>query len=134
MLTGLNHITLAVNDLEKSFTFYTELLSFKARAKWKRGAYLSLGDLWLCLSVDESKPSRDYSHIAFSIPQQNFPALSSLLISNDVKVWKENKSEGDSLYFLDPDGHKLEAHVGDLQSRLESIRLNPYEGLTLFND
>lgn len=32
---------------------------------------------------------------------------------------EENLSEGDSLYFLDPDGHKLELHVGSLQSRLD---------------
>ncbi|HEX5514181.1 MAG TPA: glutathione transferase, partial [Gammaproteobacteria bacterium] len=47
-------------------------------------------------------------------------------------IWKDNKSEGDSLYFLDPDGHKLEIHVGDLESRLAALREKPYEGLQLF--
>lgn len=30
------------------------------------------------------------------------------VISFGAEVWKENKSEGQSLYILDPDGHKLE--------------------------
>lgn len=44
-------------------------------------------------------------------------------------VWKDNKSEGQSFYFLDPDGHKLELHVGDLVSRLAQCREKPYSGM-----
>ncbi|HBP6801995.1 LysR family transcriptional regulator [Pseudomonas aeruginosa] len=44
-------------------------------------------------------------------------------------VWKQNRSEGDSFYFLDPDGHRLEAHVGDLRSRLAACRQAPYAGM-----
>lgn len=132
MLKGLNHITLAVKDLEKSFTFYTSLLGFKPHAKWKRGAYLSLGDLWFCLSCDESKPADDYSHIAFDIESENFADFSRRLMDAGIKQWKQNSSEGDSLYVLDPDGHKLEIHVGSLSSRLESLRFKPYEELMIF--
>ncbi|WP_173859970.1 MULTISPECIES: hypothetical protein [Pseudomonas] len=35
-------------------------------------------------------------------------------------------------YFLDPDGHKIEAHVGDLVSRLEACRQRPYAGMKFF--
>lgn len=129
MLTGLNHITIAVSDLERSLDFYINALGFKGYVKWKQGAYLSLGDLWLCLSVDKPDEKSDYSHIAFSISQQDFTDFSHKLIQLDIAQWKENKSEGESLYLLDPDGHKLEIHSGDLYSRLESIKHQPYEGL-----
>ncbi|AQW59445.1 fosfomycin resistance glutathione transferase [Vibrio owensii] len=129
MLTGLNHITIAVSDLERSLDFYINALGFKGHVKWKQGAYLSLGDLWLCLSVDKPDEKTDYSHIAFSISQQDFTDFSHKLIKFDIAQWKENKSEGDSLYLLDPDGHKLEIHSGDLYSRLESIKHQPYQGL-----
>lgn len=42
---------------------------------------------------------------------------------------EDNKSEGQSFYFLDPDGHKLELHVGDLASRLAQCREKPYSGM-----
>ncbi|MFV8439517.1 fosfomycin resistance glutathione transferase [Vibrio owensii] len=129
MLTGLNHITIAVSDLERSLDFYINALGFKGHVKWKQGAYLSLGDLWLCLSVDKPDEKTDYSHIAFSISQQDFTDFSHKLIKFDIAQWKENESEGESLYLLDPDGHKLEIHSGDLCSRLESIKHQPYEGL-----
>lgn len=44
-------------------------------------------------------------------------------------VWKDNKSEGQSFYFLDQDGHKLKLHVGDLSSRLAQCREKPYSGM-----
>jgi len=132
MLKGLNHITIAVNDLDKSFKFYVELLGMSAHAKWDHGAYLSVGELWFCLSCDEVIPSEDYSHIAFDISATNFPILKSQLLCAGIKQWKQNKSEGDSLYILDPNGHKLELHVGNLVKRLESIKAKPYEGLQLY--
>jgi len=132
MVDGLNHITLAVRDLEQSFSFYTDMLGMRPKAKWKSGAYLSAGKLWFCLSRDDSVPSKDYSHIAFNVSAEKFSLLKFKLISANVKIWKRNKSEGESFYILDPDGHKLELHVGDLTDRLESLKLNPYDELQLF--
>jgi len=49
-----------------------------------------------------------------------------------VAFWQRNHSEGDSLYFLDPDGHKLEIHASDLNARIRSLRSVPPEGLVVF--
>jgi hypothetical protein len=38
------------------------------------------------------------------------------------------------VYFLDPDRHRLEGHIGSLESRLASLRESPYKGLELFPD
>ena len=51
-----------------------------------------------------------------------------------VTVWKQNKSEGASFYFLDPDGHKLELHVSSLAARLAACREKPYAGMVFTSD
>ena len=133
MINGLNHITVAVSDLSISFKFYTSLLGMKPEVKWETGAYLSASELWVCLSVDDkASPAKDYSHVAFSIDKLKFKSYCSRLLSVGVDTWKENTSEGNSLYILDPDGHKLEIHVGSLKSRLEELRDKPYKGMEWF--
>ncbi|WP_269715862.1 fosfomycin resistance glutathione transferase [Caulobacter sp. NIBR2454] len=133
---GLNHVTFAVADLERSTTFYRDLLGFQLRARWADGAYLEAGKLWLCLSLDpdaRGEPHPDYTHLALDVAEADFGALSDR-VRAAAPVWKDNRSEGASLYVLDPDGHKLELHVGSLASRLQHYRTHPAPGLEIFDD
>lgn len=134
-VVGLNHVTLAVVDLPRSVTFYSELLGFAVRALWANGAYLEAGDFWLCLSCEDeanAAPRSDYSHIAFSINERDFARMRDRL-NAECTIWKDNVSEGDSTYFLDPDGHKLELHLGSLETRLSHYRENPNKGVQVFD-
>ena len=133
MINGINHITFAVSNLEKSLTFYGELLGLRVVAKWERGAYLIAGSQWIALNVDETRSSvatPDYSHISFNLLSTDFEALKSKLLESGVTAFKENSSEGDSFYFLDPDGHKLELHYNSIEDRLKWAREN---GWNIFN-
>lgn len=135
MLTGLSHLTLAVTDLPRSVSFYHDLLQLRLDATWDNGAYLSLPGLWLCLSLDPLRPSvpaAEYTHAAFTVGADDFAALVQRLRAAGVVEWRDNRSEGASFYFLDPDGHKLEAHVGDLASRLQACRAKPYPGMQFY--
>ncbi|MBJ3816772.1 fosfomycin resistance glutathione transferase [Shimwellia pseudoproteus] len=136
MLRGLNHLTLAVFDLQRSVHFYRHLPGMRLHATWCHGAYLSCGELWLCLSEDKQRDARadgDYTHYAFSVSEQDYPAMLSYLHRAGVTFWKTNRSEGESCYFLDPDGHKLELHVGGLAQRLAACRRAPYQGMIFFD-
>ena len=133
MLTGFNHLTLAVSDLSLSFDFYSRVLNFKPEAIWDRGAYLSLGELWLCLSVGPVEAPASYTHYAFSVRQADFDAFRRRLLDSGAVEWQPDRSEGESFYFLDPDGHRLEAHVGSLGSRLAACRERPYDGMRFFD-
>jgi catechol 2,3-dioxygenase-like lactoylglutathione lyase family enzyme len=129
-VTGLNHITLAVSEIDRSVCFYRDLLGGQLRAIWAEGAYLEIGSLWLCLSLDgnmRSEPHAEYSHIAFSVSEADYDSLSDRIACQCI-LWNEDRSEGASTYFLDPDGHKLEIHVGTLASRLAHYLANPAKG------
>jgi glutathione S-transferase fosA5 len=137
MLCGLNHLTLAVSNLDRSIGFYSDLLGFRLHARWDAGAYLSLGDLWLCLS-SSARPqglaeNRGSTHYAFSIGAEDFGPLCGVLRQAQVCEWRNNTSEGASIYFLDPDGHQLEVHVGTLATRLAECRAHPYAGMVFYD-
>ncbi|WP_221931601.1 VOC family protein [Palleronia caenipelagi] len=133
-MTGVNHVTLAVLDLDRSVIFYTDLLGARLRARWPDGAYLTLGDLWLCLELTvHMSPREDDSHLALSAAPGSFDPLARR-IRSETRIWKENRSEGASVYFLDPDGHRLELHNGTLASRLAHYRCHPVDGMEIFGD
>lgn len=123
---------LATADLDRSFAFYCDLLGFQPQARWANAAYLALGDLWLCLASDNARPARDYTHMALTIKAEDFENFAAHLRAKDVVEWKNNTSEGMSLYFLDPDGHQLEMHAGSLQSRLAVLAAAPYGNQVLY--
>lgn len=136
MITGVNHITLAVKDLDASFRFYTELLQLRPVALWYKGAYLLAGSMWVCLTLDSearSTPMPEYTHTAFTVPLKQFDETVKRLNDASVPCWQPNHSPGESFYFLDPNGHKLEIHASDLASRLESLREKPPRDLVLFS-
>lgn len=134
MVTGLNHLTLAVSDLERSVAFYSELLGFAIRMRAPSSAYLEAGTLWLALVLDASVRRGslpEYTHAAFSIAAAELPLLAERLKSAGVMSWQKSDS-GDSFYFVDPDGHKLELHSGDLRSRLAARAIRREPGVAIY--
>jgi catechol 2,3-dioxygenase-like lactoylglutathione lyase family enzyme len=136
MISGVNHITLAIRDVEQSFAFYRDVLCFRPLAKWPKGAYFLAGDLWLALQLDPQTRQRElpeYTHIAFSVAPDHFETMSQRIRESGAKIWQENWTEGASLYFVDPNGHKLEIHASDLETRIRTAQENPWEGLEFFD-
>lgn len=133
MVSGLSHVTFAVSYLERSIHFYTDLVGLKLLVRWDQGAYLTAGDFWIGLTLDKAAPeatnNSSYTHMAFAVPPEQFHALRKKLLCNDAEEWQPNSSPGESFYFLDPDGHKLEIHANALSDRLASLRKNPKPGI-----
>ena len=136
MVEGINHVTLAVRDLERSFTFYTEVLGLRAAARWDRGAYLRAGNNWLALILDPNVrkgPLPEYTHLAFSVSDSSFEEMGERVAEAGAEIWQDNPTPGQSLYFLGPDGHKLEIHASDLSHRIEADRGNPPPGMVFLD-
>ncbi|MCG6134629.1 MAG: hypothetical protein MET45_08185 [Nostoc sp. LLA-1] len=77
-------------------------------------------------------PLPEYTHIGLTVSVKNFPILSQRIQQSGAKIWQQNQSEGASLYFLDPNNHKLEIHASDLNTRIKTAKASPWEGLEFF--
>lgn len=133
-IQGINHITLATRNLDVSLAFYTDVLKCQLVARWPRGAYLTAGNVWLAIVVDTNCRQAalpEYTHFAFDVLPADFEVAVQRIREAGAIIWQANSSEGDSLYFLDPDGHKLEIHSTRLYDRLLSAQSNPWEGFEL---
>lgn len=135
MIGGLSHLTFSVRDLGRSFAFYRDVLGFRPLARWSDGAYFLAGEsTWVCLTKDvrtREGPLPEYTHAAFSVTADAFESVRARVLEQ-AREWKTDTSEGPSIYILDPDGHKLELHVGDWRSRLEACRIAPYGDMEFF--
>lgn len=125
MISGLSHVTFAVSNLERSLDFYLDL-GLTPVARWDGGAYLRAGDFWVGLILDPAAPeatnNSSYTHVAFAVSPERFAALHERLAAHGAEEWQPNSSPGESFYFLDPDGHKLEIHARTLDDRLAWLR------------
>lgn len=126
MIQSINHITYSVSNLSKSVSFYKDILKANILLESDKTAYFTLGGLWLALNEEENIPRNEiqysYTHIAFKIDEREFDEWHQWLSDNDVKVLEgrtRDERDKQSIYFTDPDGHKLELHTGTLEDRLD---------------
>ncbi len=135
MIKGINHITLSIKDVQESFNFYVQVLGFRPVARWTTGAYLLAGDTWIAIVLDEHVRERalpEYTHVAFTVSDEDWQSLSQRIRQSGAEIWQDNWSEGASLYFLDPNGHKLEIHVSDLETRIRTTKEDPWDDIEFF--
>lgn len=122
----MNHVTLAVSDLQKSVSCYINAPGLQRIKEWNGNAHLTAGeDQTTCLSQNSSArtpPHPDYTHMAFDVSPEKFDDIKQQCLSHGATGRKKNTSEGNSCYFLDLDGHKLEVHVGTLKTRLKAMQ------------
>lgn len=139
-IKGLNHFLFSVSNLDKSIEFYQNVLHAKLLVKGMRTAYFDLNGMWLALNLEEDIPrneiSQSYTHIAFSIHEDDFDEIYNKLIKLEVNILTgriRDERDKKSIYFTDPDGHKFEFHTGTLQDRLDYYKHEKVH-LDFFND
>ena len=107
---GIQHVNLAVRDLERSQHFYVGALGFERVFSKGTTVWLQAGDSLLGLSEGEPVDT-GFNHFGFQVDRAELvDAWASQLVDRDVKLERGpyDRSDGRSVYFRDPDGYLFE--------------------------
>lgn len=113
--------------MSASIAFYQQVFDAELLFREGRTAYFDLAGLWLALNVQEDIPRSEvrqsYTHTAFRIDAADIETMAERLERLGVPLVpgrSRSPGEGISLYFRDPDGHLLEVHAGDRETRIHA--------------
>jgi catechol 2,3-dioxygenase-like lactoylglutathione lyase family enzyme len=124
-LEGIDHVALAVRDVEQSAQWYIDVLGFERRydGLWEGiPTFIGKGNTAIALfpirEVDSRPAVRvgkiDMLHLAFRADRKNFIAAQDELKRRGIKFQFQDHEISHSIYFDDPDGHQLEITTYDL--------------------
>ena len=123
---GVAHFSIPVSDLERSTTFYRDVVGCKLIVSdGTRYAFMDAGGTCVLLSAENppinNENRKDLAHHAFVVTEEELANARDHLESHGVEVLFEEDREGGvvngpRIYFRDPDG-----------TRLEFIKLTSYD-------
>jgi catechol-2,3-dioxygenase len=110
-----------VRDLERSTQWYRDVLGLEVvyEKEWggeptmlvSRGTGVAL---FSARADDQSEPAVRILHVAFRVDRANFDAARAALTARGIQHRLEDHVVSHSLYFEDPDGHRLELTTYEL--------------------
>lgn len=118
-LEGIDHVALAVRDVERSVQWYVHILGLERQHEgmWNGSpVFVGKGNTGIALfpvSAD-AKPTQGTHreirllHLAFRANRENFLAAQRELQKRGIKFEFQDHEISHSIYFRDPDGHELE--------------------------
>lgn len=126
-LEGLDHIALAVRDVEQAAKWYGEVLGLErqhADAWDSVPIFVGCGATGLALfpaegtedSLGKDQPIR-MLHFALRADRENFEAARRELNARGLDFRFEDHGIAHSIYFRDPDGHRVEITTYDVPFR-----------------
>jgi catechol 2,3-dioxygenase-like lactoylglutathione lyase family enzyme len=109
--TGIDHVVLHVNDVQRSKKFYTEVLGMTPYREDDGQVFLHAGQQGVALfRKDGATPltaGNDLNHLALNVAAGTYETLKAELEKHGVAV-TGRPGEDRCIYFRDPDGHRLQ--------------------------
>lgn len=111
--------------MSESVEFYKNILNAKLLFFEKKTAYLDLSGIWIALNQEDiprNEIKYSYTHTAFTINEEELESWYEKLKKHSVNILEGRDREPEekkSIYFEDPDGHKIELHTGTMKERID---------------
>jgi len=132
-LEGIDHVAMSVRDVEAAANWYIDVLGFKRRYEgmWDGiPVFIGKGTTSIALFPVRSKEETATSahsgvqilHLAFRATRKSFLAAQEELKQRGIHFEFQDHEISNSIYFSDPDGHKLEITTYDLDEIASSTR------------
>jgi catechol 2,3-dioxygenase-like lactoylglutathione lyase family enzyme len=124
-LEGIDHVALAVADVEQSAKWCIEVLGFERlhEGMWNGvPTFIGKGTTAIALfptnsgakSVSSGRSGIRMLHLAFRADRKNFSVAQEELKRRGIKFEFQDHEIAQSIYFHDPDGHQLEITTYEL--------------------
>jgi catechol 2,3-dioxygenase-like lactoylglutathione lyase family enzyme len=125
-LEGLDHIALAVQDVERSADWYVDVLGFERRfqgmwegvpvfvARGKTAIALFPGGSGQANPPVSAKPDGTL-HLALRANRENFEAAQQDLTRHGIAFHFQDHQISHSIYFRDPDGYVIEVTTYEVE-------------------
>src|SRR5436190_8578073 len=125
-LEGIDHVALAVRDVERSANWYIEVLGFERlhERMWDGiPTFIGKGSTAIALFPIRNNDSKSATrtskirmlHLAFRADHDGFLAAQEELKKRGIKFEFQDHEISHSINFADPDGHQLEITTYDLK-------------------
>ena len=112
--TGVDHVVLHVSDVQRSKSFYTEILGMTSYREDEGQVFLRAGGQGVALfkKVDGTPltAGNDLNHLALNVAPGTYDTLRTELEKHGITV-TGRPGEDRCIYFRDLDGHRLQLMV-----------------------
>ena len=109
-VTGIDHVVLHVNDLDRSRRFDVDLLGFEVADEGGSNSFLRCGDQLVALferKDSEIHAGAEMNHMALRLQHGDYEEVKAILEAEQIDV-TGRPGDDHCIYFSDPDGHRLQ--------------------------